>query len=168
MLCRAALVDPSMLYHVVLVDPHHVMPCTFSWFPPCYVPLVGNVHVSALYLWLCASVSSCAHVPMFYHVPMLQPSITARGVSAEAPTGSCSCDGDVVIYVFDINQLNLPTLSYSVLMSVSVFYGLSTVFSFHNSSDNAPLSHFALPVLFLPYWSFQLHISLCKSPSALI
>ena len=83
----------------------------------CYVPLVGNVHVSAPYLWLFACVSSCAHVPMFYHVPMLQPSITAHGVAAEDPTGSCSRDGDVVIYVLDINQLNLHTLPYSVLVA---------------------------------------------------
>ena len=28
-----------------------------------------------------------------------------------------------------------------------------------NSSDNSPLSHCVLQVLFVPYWSFQLYIS---------
>ena len=76
------------------------------------------------------------------------------------PKGSPSRGGDVAVYVFDINQLSLPTLFESVLVSMSVFMALSTVFHSINSPDNSPLSHFVLPVLFLPYWSFQLYISL--------
>ena len=56
----------------------------------------------------------------------------------------------------------------SVLVSISVFVALSTVFHSINSPDNAPLSQSVLPVLILPYWSFQLQIFLWKSPSALI
>ena len=48
----------------------------------------------------------------------------------------------------------------SVLVSVSVFMALSTVFRSLNSPDNSPLSHSVLLVLFLPYWSFRLYISL--------
>ena len=59
--------------------------------------------------------------------------------------------GDVAIYVFDINQPSLPTPFYFVLVSISVFMALSTVFHSRNSPDNSPLSHFVLPVLFLPY-----------------
>ena len=66
-----------------------------------------------------------------------------------------------------INQLNLPTPFY-YLVSISVFMTLSTVFLSINSPDNSPFSHSLLPVLSLPYWSFQLYISLWKSPSALI
>ena len=44
------------------------------------------------------------------------------------PAGSPSRGGDVAIYVSDITQPSLPTLSYSVLVSVSVFVALSTVF----------------------------------------
>ena len=66
---------------------------------------------------------------------------------------------DVAIYVFNINQLSLPTPFYSVLVSISVFVALSTVFHSVNSPDNSPLSHSVLAVLFLPYWSFQLYIS---------
>ena len=54
---------------------------------------------------------------------------------------------------------------YSVLVSVFfvvvvvvVIMALSTVFHSINSSNNAPLSYSVLLVLFLPYWSFQLHI----------
>ena len=48
------------------------------------------------------------------------------------------------------------------------FYGPPAIFLFINSPGNSPLSHSVLPVLFLPYWSFQLYISVWKSPSALI
>ena len=65
-----------------------------------------------------------------------------------------------MVYVFDVNQLSLPTPFYSVLVSVSVFMALSTVFHSMNSPDNSPLSPFVLPVLFLPDWSFRLYNSL--------
>ena len=79
------------------------------------------------------------------------------------PTGSPSPGGDVTVYVFDVNQPSLPTpfFYYSVLVSVSVFMALSTVFNSINSPDSFPFSHSALLALFLPYWSFQL--SLCES-----
>ena len=67
------------------------------------------------------------------------------------PVSSPSRGGDIAIYVFEINQPNLPTLLFSILVSVSVFTALSTVFHSINSPDNSPLSHSVLPVLFLPY-----------------
>ena len=76
------------------------------------------------------------------------------------PTGSPSRGGDVVVYVFNINQPSLPTPFNSVLVSVSVLLALSTVFHSINSPDNSPLSHSVLPVLLLPYWSVQLYSSL--------
>ena len=82
--------------------------------------------------------------------------------------GLPSRGGDVKVYVSDRNQLSLPTPFHSVLVSFSVFMTISTVFHSTYSPDNSPLSHFVLPDLFLPYWSFQLYISLGKSPSALI
>ena len=84
------------------------------------------------------------------------------------PAGSPSRSGDVTVYVYGINQPNLPTPFYSVLVSISVFMALSTVFHSINSPDNSPLSHSVPLVLSLPYWSFQLDVSLRKSPSALI
>ena len=84
----------------------------------------------------------------------------ARACHKSVPRSSPSHGGDVVVYVSDINQPSLPNPFYSVLVSVSVFIALSTVFHSINSPDNSPLSHSVLPVLFLPYWSFQLHISL--------
>ena len=59
----------------------------------------------------------------------------------KAPTGSPSGGGDVAVYVFVINQPGLPTPFYSVLVSISVFMALSTVFHFINSPNNSPLSH---------------------------
>ena len=60
--------------------------------------------------------------------------------------GSTSRGGDVAVYVFVINQPSLLTPFYSVLVSVSVFMALSTVFHSINSPDNSPLSHSVLPV----------------------
>ena len=73
--------------------------------------------------------------------------------------GSPSRGGDVAVYVFDTNQPSLPTPFYSVLVSVSVFLALSTVFHSINSLDKSLLSRSGLSVLFLPDWSFQLYIS---------
>ena len=66
------------------------------------------------------------------------------------PVGSSSRGGNVMIYVFDIKQPSLPTPFYSVLVSISVFMALSTVFHSINFPDNSPLSLSVLPVLILP------------------
>ena len=79
--------------------------------------------------------------------------------TVEVPTGFPSRGGDVAVFIFDINQPSLRTPFHSALVSVSVFMSLSTVFHSMNSPDNSLLSHSVLPVLFLPYWSFQLYIS---------
>ena len=73
-------------------------------------------------------------------------------------------------FMSDINQPSLPTPFFfnSVLGSIPVFMALSTVFHFINSPANCPFSDSVLPVLSLPYWSFQLYISLFKTPSDLI
>ena len=81
------------------------------------------------------------------------------------PAGSPFRGGDVTVSVLDINQPSSPTPFYSVLVSVSVFMALSTVFHTINSPDNSPLSHSVLPVIFPPFWSCQLalcvKVSLC-------
>ena len=53
-------------------------------------------------------------------------------------------------FMSDINEPSLPTPFYSVLMSISVFMALSTVFHSMNSPDNSLFSHSVLPVLPLP------------------
>ena len=65
------------------------------------------------------------------------------------PVSLLSRDGDVLVYVKDINQPSLPTPFYIVLVSISLFLTLSTVFhstNSINSPDNSPLSHTVLPV----------------------
>ena len=81
-------------------------------------------------------------------------------VKVKVPVGSLSRGGDVTVCVYDIFQPSLPTPFNSVLVSVSVFVALSTVFHSINCPDNSPFSQSVLPVLFPPYWSFQLYISL--------
>ena len=76
--------------------------------------------------------------------------------------------GDVAVYVSDINQPSLPTPFYSVLVSISVFVALSTVFHSINSPDNSPFSHSVLPVLSPTFLVLStVDITLRKSPSAL-
>ena len=82
---------------------------------------------------------------------------------ALVPVGSPSRGGDVTVHVKDTNQPSLPTPFYSVLVSISVFMALSTVFHSINYLDNSPFCHPVLPVLFLPYWTFQMYISLYES-----
>ena len=64
------------------------------------------------------------------------------------PTGLPSRGWDVAVYVFDINQLGLPTPLYSVLLSVSVFMALSNVFHSINSPENSAFSHFFSGLIF--------------------
>ena len=72
---------------------------------------------------------------------------------------SPSRGGDFTVSVKDINQPSLPTPFYSVLVSISGSMALSTVFHSINSPDNSPFFPSVLPVLSLPFWSFQLNIS---------
>ena len=62
--------------------------------------------------------------------------LSALGYSViQVPAGSPSRGGDVAFYVSDINQPSLPTPFYSVLVSISVFMSLSTVFHSINSPN---------------------------------
>ena len=84
----------------------------------------------------------------------------------KVPAGSPSHGGDVMVYVW-----HKPTkLAHSFLFCSCVcfcLYGLFNCISFHKFSWQLSI-FWLLPVLFLPYWSFQLYITLWKSPSALI
>ena len=61
----------------------------------------------------------------------------------QVPAGPPSCGGDAAVYVFDINHPSLSTPFYSVLVSISVFKALSTVFHAINSPYISPFSHSA-------------------------
>ena len=69
-------------------------------------------------------------------------------------------------------SFSLPTPFYSVPVSIFFsFMALPTAFHSKISPDSSPLSHSVLPVLFLPYWSFQLYIFFMKvslSPNIII
>ena len=84
------------------------------------------------------------------------------------PAGSPSRGGYVKVYVLNINQPSLPTPFFSLLKCFCVYFSLtifSTVFYSINSPNSSQLSHSVLPTPFLPYWSFQLYISLLSSSS---
>ena len=85
------------------------------------------------------------------------------------PVGSPSRGGDVVVYFKNINQPTLLThFINSVLVSISVFMALSTVFHFLNPLDSPLPSRSVVPVLFLPDWSFELYNLFMKVYLALI
>ena len=63
-------------------------------------------------------------------------------IVVRVPTGSPSPGGDVAVDVFDINQPSLSTPFHSVLVSVSVFMALSTVF--HSIQFSQQLSALSL------------------------
>ena len=128
--------------------------CRYLWWLSPFPP------TSCLLYWISITRAASYEQSWCQWHPMLLSSV---------PVGSPSRGGDVALYVFDmINQPSLPTPFYSVHVSISVFMALSTVFRSINSPGNSLLSHSVLLVLFLPYWSFQLSISLWKFPSALM
>ena len=141
---------------------------------------VVNNHTYVFCVCICVEVSRITIVPQpicfYFNVPFLlvsrmHPQLLILYISFQwvckvwcihpraSPSAQPSRGRDVVVYVFNINQLSLPTPFYAVLLSFSVFMALSTVFHSINSPNNSPLSHFVLPVLVLLYWSFQLYIS---------
>ena len=68
----------------------------------------------------------------------------------------------------DINQPNLPTPFLFCSCVCFCLYGPFNCISFHKFSPKLYAFSLSSSNLFLPYWSFQLYISLWKSPSALI
>ena len=115
----------------------------------------------------CSQSAACVPVRCTGILDEAQPSSLRCTAVLRKPRGLPFTWWGCCVYVFDINQPSLSTPFYSVLVSISVFMALWTVFHSINSPDNSPLSHSVLPILFLPYWSFQTHVSLWKSPSAL-
>ena len=53
------------------------------------------------------------------------------------------------VYTVCVHVFASPLLFFSVLVSISVFMALSTVFHSVNSPENSPVSHSVLPVLSL-------------------
>ena len=76
-------------------------------------------------------------------------------LSLSIPAGAPPRDGDIAIYVFDIKQLSLSHPFYSLLVSVSVFMALSTVFHSMNSPDNYLFYHSVPPIYFCLFGPFN-------------
>ena len=95
----------------------------------------------------------------------MEPVNSTMGASHTAEVGVCRAVYRSQVPDLDVKQPSLSTLFilflclfFVVVVVVVVIMALSTVFHSINSSNNAPLSYSVLLVLFLPYWSFQLHI----------
>ena len=94
------------------------------------------------------------------HDPVWRSNFVTTLTRTGVPAGSPSRGGDVKVYVLDIHQPSLPTPFHSLLLSVSIFVALSTVFHLINPPDNSLLSYSVLAVLYMPYRSLQPYISL--------
>ena len=82
--------------------------------------------------------------------PPSRSSQTLTASCALVPADSPSRGGDGAVQVLDINQPSLITPFFlSALVSIYLFMTLLTVFRSINETDNSPLSHSVLPVLFL-------------------
>ena len=97
-----------------------------------------------LFLTLSFSLSSC-----FFLL------LTPFRVPAGSPRG-----GDVTVDAPDMNQPSLPPPFWFCSRVCFCLYSPFNCISSINSPDNSPLSNSVLLVLLLPYWSFQLYISL--------
>ena len=100
-------------------------------------------------------------------LPSVSSIFVCRSSLLIVPAGSSSRGGDVTVYVPDINQPSLPTPFYSVLVSVSVFMALSTVFHSINSPDNSPLSHSVLISALLVLSTIYLFMKVSLSPDVI-
>ena len=98
--------------------------------------------------------------------PLFRPLFLSDSSDSLSPRAHLHVVG-MLRFVSDINQQSLPIPFYSVLLSISVFMALSTVFHSINYPDNSPFSLSVVPILSVPCWSFQLYVSLWKSPPAL-
>ena len=136
--------------------------------------------------WLCSIASHClSRGPALSHYPKDCRQVSyrlsvdvrsSRGVHLSATHCSESegilrmCPGYLhILFLRDCHccrlcQRHEPTeLVHSFLFCFYVYFchvALSTVFYSINSPDNSPFSHSVLPVSSLPYWSFQLYVSL--------
>ena len=99
-------------------------------------------------LWLVGERVKAVDERRSYKDGRLVDSNTFSSSSCPSPAGSPSRSGDDAVYVFDINQPSLPTPFYSILVSVSVFMSLSSLFHSIHSADNSPLSHSFSPSAF--------------------
>ena len=69
--------------------------------------------------------------------------------------------GGVTVYVKDINQPSMPTpFLFCSCVRFCLLGPLNCTLHSINSPDNSPFSHSVLPVMSLPYFSFQLNVSL--------
>ena len=74
------------------------------------------------------------------------------------PGGSPSRGGDVKVCVLDINQPRLPT-PFTLFFCLFLSYGPFTCISFYKISRQLSVFSLCSFGFFLPYWSFQLYIS---------
>ena len=88
-------------------------------------------------------------------------SLHIADIASFVPVGSPSRGGDVTVDVVNINQPNVPTPFYSVLVFLFVCMALSTVFHSVNLPDNSTFSHSVLRVIFCligPFNYIYIHI----------
>ena len=94
----------------------------------------GNQTTAQFIAWV---LSDKGLIPLLTHRRLATSIPTAVSVFLGSPQTHLHVVG-MLCFMSDINEPSLPTPFYSVLVSVSVYMALSTVFHSINSSDNSP------------------------------
>ena len=127
-----------------------------SGLPPVLVTKFGTV-------WAVSSLTRQHHDSCTSQACPLHDNIRRQFWPLESPRAHLHVVGILRCMSFSVNQPSSLTSFYSVLASVSVVMALSTVF--HSIFPTTVRFLTVLPVLFLPYWSFQLYTSMKVSVS---
>ena len=106
--------------------------------------------------WKFPSLDSCQKRFLWIHKEV-DLALPHPVIGLMVPMGSPSRVGDVAVYVF---EPSLPTPFYYVLVPVSSLWPFQLYFIPSILQTTLRALYSVLPVLFLPYWSFQLDISL--------
>ena len=104
-------------WYILLLETtlHHTIHC--HWY---ILPLETTIHYTIHCHWYMLLLETTVHYTVHCH--------WYSAALTHVPAGSPSHGGDVMVYVTDINKPSLPTPFYSVLVYVSVFMALSTLF----------------------------------------
>ena len=125
-------------------------------------PLSVSVSVSlpfSLRFCLCLSLPLCVCLYLFLCLSLYLFVSVSPSLSLTSRRAHLHVVG-MLRFMTNINQPSVPTPFSSVLVSISVFMALSTVFHSIYSPEKSLFSHSILLVLSLPHRSFQLYVSL--------
>ena len=180
---------PIIIVIIVITNYHHHHRCchnhnyydhhlgrprglTFTWWGCCGLCSWYKPAELAHSFLFCSCVYFCLHSPFNWFYSKTHTRLKERFYIGRNGTKRSNFRGSPLFQATYKRKTEKQTINSTYLVSVrcSEAGGRKRAYIFYsiNSPNNPPLPHSVLPVLFLPYWPFQLYISLSKSSSALI